>query len=198
LIWNALTAPDEPVRAEAFGRIRATPDEGDELDTLEQIRRAKGVSPALRSAATAIRAYEAVAQLLLTGLAAIRYGCATDGMRPVRPSEIADGSEELSTVARDLPAAVARSRKALAAVDRGHEFDAELGSFQEAMAPAQLVDALLERHEQVQRRKGKRPWFERHPKGVMVRLGYEMTTLEPPEPRPYRVSAMLGFAEDLT
>ena len=201
-IWKALVEPAQPVRAELLESLLTVEEGDDERGTLARVRSSSGLSRSLRDAIDSIDAYEQVANLLLTAFDSIRFECSSNGIRPVKPVDLARANDALAEVSNDLPSAVARARRALSKMGPGPEFNVELGRFEENHSPGELIGALLDRHEQVQAGKGgKRPWFERHPDGLIVRLGYELIEPRPEvEPRyrhPYRVDAMLSFIEDL-
>ena len=68
------------------------------------------------------------------------------------------------------------------------------------MAADQRVEALLDRHDDVQARKGKRSWFERDERGFAVRgIGRldEGFAERSEYLHPYRLIALRSFARDL-
>ena len=99
-----------------------------------------------------------------------------------------------------MPGAIRSARERLEEVGLAGEFEAELGQFAEHLPADQLVEAILDRHDEVQARKGKRAWFERDERGFAVRGIGRLD--DPFVPRaaylhPYRIFALRSFARDL-
>ena len=104
--------------------------------------------------------------------------------------------------AEQLPAAFDAALVKLERLNLAEDFEWALKRFRSPMPAEQLVEELLEHHEQIQAAKppGKRPWFDRDSRGFLVRLGYEVRE-EPSVPtefiHPYRIGAIRSFLSDL-
>jgi hypothetical protein len=75
-----------------------------------------------------------------------------------------------------------------------------LASFEGVRGPADLGEALFDRHEAVQEAKGKRPWFERTARGFVVRPLYrtgQSSVMVGAYVHPYRIYAVQAFLDDL-
>jgi len=80
------------------------------------------------------------------------------------------------------------------------DLETTLGQLAERLPRAQLVEAILDRHDAVQSAKGKRSWFERDERGFAVRgIGRldEQFVERVEYLHPYRIYALRSFAQDL-
>ena len=198
-LFELVTDPAEPVRRElVLGVHRLQMDEA-EPTVLRALRR--DASAALAARLVAIDAYERVAELLTASLNALRRVSTAHGTSPISPTDLAhspilvQSSEELVSALNDAYERLEHLGNLEApAVD-------VFGSFEGVVRLPDLVEALLRRHEEVQEAKGKRPWFERTPRGFVVRPLYRTgndPVIERRYVHPYRVTALRSFLDDLT
>lgn len=159
----------------------------------------------LKARLRAIGAYETVCAVLEEALDWIRYLSTHSIGRPITAATFAHESRARQ-LAKDLPAAIAAAEEALAVSPVGVQqlFTMLAKAFDGARAGERLFEAILARHEQVQKDKppeGKRSWFERAPDGAtFVRPPYrvhERPASERGWNRPYRIGTVLSFLEDL-
>lgn len=195
-----LTAPVEPLRRETILSLRGIPETDTEAESLRAVR--INASPPLARCLDAIDAYERVAELLTAGFTAMRRMSTA-----ARPKQIGVGRAAehgaVTTVAAQLPTAMAVALECLDHLGLSQEVEENLGHLAEANSPKRFLEALFEHHRTIQANKppGKRPWFEGDPDRFMVRLPYQ--TLDEPDLssnylHPYRVNAMRSFILDLT
>jgi hypothetical protein len=160
----------------------------------------------LKQLLTAIDAYEEFGCAITEAFDTLRHSASSDGAMPV-------GADEFGVVRaakralRALGPSIERVRTHSSLLDWEHEqgwLDEALGSFESVRTTADLFDAILDYHEQVQRAKppsGKRPWFERSRSGkVVLRAGYFLATQPDGLGRyvhEYRVPTFSGFLADL-
>lgn len=162
-------------------------------------------SPELLRRLKAIEAYERVCGILEEAFDWIRYLSTHAQARPISRQNF---SEQLRVrqLVKELPSAIRRAEEALAASPLiVQSLFAQLTKGFDAIVDAEaLFEAVLVRHAQVQSDKppeGKRSWFERSPDGAtMVRPTYRAN--ERPNGdggwnRPYRISTVLSFLDDL-
>lgn len=115
------------------------------------------------------------------------------------PDEVAE-HPKFREIASALPDALKVAEERLGEVGLAVELETALGQLAERMPRAQLVEAILDRHDGVQEAKGKRSWFERDDRGFVVRgVGrWDEPFVERVEYlHPYRVYALRSFARDL-
>jgi hypothetical protein len=159
----------------------------------------------LASRLKAITAYEKACAVLEETFDWISYLSTHSQARPITAATFAHEARA-SQLAKDLPAAIASAQNALSVAPLGvQQLFADLAkAFDTARDAETLFEAVLARHEQVQKGKppeGKRSWFERAPDGAtFVRPPYRIA--ERPESdrgwnRPYRISTALSFLGDL-
>ncbi|WP_157592145.1 hypothetical protein [Solirubrobacter soli] len=199
LLWKLLTDPVHPMRRELAELVRRHGrPEHTEREEIEQFL-TLDVSPELATRLAAIGAYEALVRELDDGLQILRVLASALMPAPVRPSRAA-AHPGLARAAGSVASAVAAASAALAPL--GLEVDVEdaLGSFRDVRSPEAFVEALLDRHDGVQRDKGKRSWFERDERGFAVRPAAQRH--DPIAPRteylhPYRIYSLRSFASDL-
>ena len=199
ILFRLLTDPLQPVRRELILGIHTLSWNGSEPEVLRALQ--SSASPAFRARLEAIDAYERVAELLTVTLDVLRYVSTARGTSPVSPGELAT-TPVLAQAAEQLAPALDSAYERLERLDDVLATAVHtLGHFDGVARPADLVEAILLRHEYVQQAKGKRPWFERTTRGYVVRPLYRSGDL--PEIRgryvhPYRVSALRSFLYDLT
>lgn len=176
-------------------------DEGEVLKALLASR----LSGELRRHLEAIAAYEAVAHLLDAAFTQLRHLSTRLGTRPLVVTALT-ADELLSGVCARLPAAIRHAADCLAQADGSLSslFILRFGRFDRPVPVADFVELVLTHHEAVQALKpprGKRPWFDRHGSGWVVRSLYWQQeagkvatgTLV----HPYRLNALHGFMKDL-
>jgi hypothetical protein len=159
----------------------------------------------LKTRLRAIGAYERVCTALEEAFDWIRYLSTHSVGRPITATTFAQESRA-RRLAKDLPAAIAAAEGALAVAPLGVQqlFATLAEAFNGAHAVEMLFEAVLARHEQVQKDKppeGKRSWFERAPDGAtFVRPPYRVHDRPANERgwnRPYRIGTVLSFLHDL-
>lgn len=160
----------------------------------------------LKELLTAIDAYEAFGRAITDAFDALRHCSSINGAAPVNAKEFA-AAKAAKTALEALGPSLARIRAhpTLLEWERNQtELVQALERFEGVRNCADLFDAVLDYHEQVQGNKppnGKRAWFERAPRGkVVVRSGYSLN--EPPEGQgayvhEYRIPTFSGFLADL-
>jgi hypothetical protein len=188
-------------RAE-LARLLATVPTGEdraEAEVLGRIRRR--CSPGLGAIVDAVDAYErfaALTEAVFRTLCSISYA---EGTRPLTP-RVAASHEVVLRAARELPGLFSRAVDAMAIIDAVGAIEQDLGEFAVRRPAAELVELVLNHHDEVQSKKppdGKRPWFEPVRDGWVVRTPYG----KPLEPaladqyiHPVRVAAMCRFLAD--
>ena len=202
LLADAEAAP----RGEIFKLLNdaGDTDEHSEDDLVRTIL-SPNASPDLLRRLKAIAAYENVCAVLEEGFDWISFLSTHSQVRPITRQTFAE-QPRARQLAKDLPAAIRGAEDALTASPLNvQQLFAQLAKGFDAVRDASaLFEAVLARHEQVQKAKppeGKRSWFERSPDGAtMVRPAYRVT--EQPSAdgewnRPYRISTVLSFLDDL-
>lgn len=159
----------------------------------------------LKTLLTAIDTYEAFARTITNALDTLRYCASQNGGAPVSAEDLRSagtGKSALDNLAPSIARVRAHSMllewlQALGLANVLERFDA-------VRSHADLFDAVLDYHAQIQKNKppyGKRPWFEQVRTGkVIVRAGY---VLKDPPPdgdayvHEYRIPTFSRFLEDL-
>jgi hypothetical protein len=158
-------------------------------------------SAELAANAKALIAYERLSALLTEAFDLARARSAEDRGVPLAPAAL--GVQRHSELVPAIRAAAVKSRETEAEVEYDTGRLAVIERFVDVTSPEELVAALLERHEQVQRRKGregKRPWFERAEQGYAVRADYSLAKEPPPSDgfvHPVRLRNACEFLEEL-
>jgi len=152
----------------------------------------------------AVDAFETLGTLLEDAFDIVRYLSTMAGARAITSQDFEE--EVLSRrLSKGLPRALLRAEEVL--LEESPELQRTFGElarvFQRVANPLELFDAVLMRHNEVQKAKppdGKRDWFERTPSGAaFVRTQYRLT--EPVERtehwnRPYRIDSARSFLAD--
>ena len=171
------------------------------------LRKLTGKAPSgLAQLLAAIDAYEAFARAITDAFDGLRYCATSYGGGPVDAQDFSSVKAAKSALAALGPSlARIRSHPTLLEWERDQKGLAQsVDRFDGVGMIGDLFEALLNHHEHVQREKppnGKRPWFERAPRGkVVVRSGYALS--EPPEEKggyvhEYRIPTFSGFLADL-
>jgi len=198
-LWGWLTDDRHPVRRELAIRIAANLGaESSERTSVEGLLTLK-LSADVRARLQAIVAFEAAVQPLDDGFRLLRSLATQRTPSAVSPKEAGD-HPKFRAAAAALPDALTAAGESLEAVGLAADLETSLGHMTERMAPDQLVEAVLDRHDAVQATKGKRSWFERDEAGFAVRgIGrFDEPFLERTEYlHPYRVNTLRAFARDL-
>ncbi len=207
LLTTWLCREDEPVRSWLASAVWSiTPTEW--MDERELAVRLRARRPPARVAVLldAIAAYEDACWWLDVGFRQLRHRSTMRGSAALTPDVVADDSV-LAEVCSQLPQAMAEADRCLIAADQTlwDRFDQQLGAFRNPMLPAELMEALLAHHVEVQRGKaphGKRPWFEEYGNGWVVRRLYGHADEVDPTAvaylHPYRLIPLYHFSVDLT
>ena len=199
LLLEHLTDPEQPIRREFVLGIHNMSPDGGEAEMLRFLQ--TGASPGFKARLRAIDAYEHVAELLTASLDAMRRISTARGTSPVDPDELTL-HPVLVQASGELPGALAEAYSRLERVgDVLTQAVLVLAEFDDVTTPSGLVQALLFHHEQVQERKGKRPWFEQTPRGFVVRPLYRAgkdAAVDRRYVHPYRATAVRSFLDDLT
>jgi hypothetical protein len=184
----------------------ALPDEMTELELVSQILLPRA-SPHLRKKLDAIFHFEAACDLLEDAFDWIRHLSSHAGARAITAADFA-AKPEVARIAAALPEALRRAEGTIAELDDALRMQQEMAalakSFDAVRASDELFEAILARHESVQREKkpdGKRSWFERGLDGsTFVRIPYRLSSAPAPRKywnRPYRFDAVRSFLDDL-
>lgn len=184
----------------------ALPDDMTELELVSQVLLPKASAP-LRKKLQAISHFEAACELLEDAFDWIRHLSSHAGARAITAADFAP-KPEVGTIAAALPEALRRAEGMIAELDDALRMQQEMAalakSFDAVRTPDELFEAILVRHETVQREKkpdGKRSWFERGPDGAtFVRIPYRLSGAPAPRShwnRPYRFDAVRSFLDDL-
>jgi hypothetical protein len=185
----------------AQGGVAAREDEAPFLRKLT--RRAP---PDLMQLLAAIDAYEAFARVITDAFDGLRYFATGQGGAPVDAQDFSSlRTAKFALDALGPSLARIRSHPTLLEWERDQKGLAQaVDRFGGVKNTGDLFEAVLDHHEHVQREKppnGKRPWFERAPRGrVVVRSGYTLS--EPPQEKggyvhEYRIPTFSGFLADL-
>ena len=152
----------------------------------------------------AIDAYEAFGRSITNAFEGLRYCASSNGGAPVGASDFSTTkAAKFALVALRPSLERISSHPTLLEWDKNSLAQA-VERFDEVRTVADLFEATLDHHEQVQRDKppnGKRPWFERAARGkIMLRSGYTMR--EPPEVEAdyvheYRIPTFSRFLAEL-
>lgn len=198
-LWRWLTETRHPVRRELATLIAANREwQLSERETVERLL-ALDLSGELRTRLNAIVAYEAAVRSLDDGFRLLRSIASQRTPSAVSPDEVAD-HPKFRPVADALPDALKVAAERLEEVGLTVDLETTLGQLAERMSRAQLVEAILDRHDAVQSAKGKRSWFERDERGFAVRgIGRldEQFVERVEYLHPYRIYALRSFAHDL-
>ena len=162
--------------------------------------------PGLEQLLAAIDAYEAFARAITDAFDGLRYCATSHSGAPVDAQDFSSVKAAKSAVAAlGTSLARIRSHPTLLEWERDQKgLTQAVDRFDVVRNTGDLFDAVLNHHEHVQREKppnGKRPWFERAPRGkVVLRSGYALS--EPPEEKggyvhEYRIPTFSGFLADL-
>lgn len=188
---------DHPVRGELV-RLILPLELAPEVEVLTRVQ--AEASPELSIRIRAALAYERLTSHLDVAFQALLWRSSQLGSSPLTPVMAA----ELDSVVEssgEIPDRYEEAFDALSALDLAVSLEMQLGVFAERMAPAQLAEVLLQHHNRIQAGKvphGKRPWFEPHGAGYVVRTRYRV--FEAPERRPFphpmRVWPLQRFLED--
>jgi hypothetical protein len=171
------------------------------------LRKLSRKAPAeLQRLLTAIDAYETFGRVITDAFDGLRYCASGNGSLPV-DAQIFSATETAQSALALLAPSLARVRSHPSLLEWEHEekgITQAVDRFEEVRTTADLFDAILHHHEQVQREKpphGKRAWFERGPRGlVALRAGYTLS--EPPSGKggyvhEYRIPTFSRFLSDL-
>ncbi|TXT26331.1 MAG: hypothetical protein FD134_575 [Gallionellaceae bacterium] len=171
------------------------------------LRKLSGHAPAdLKQLLIAIDAYEAFGRAITDAFNGLRLCASSNGGAPV-DAKIFSASKSAMKALEALAPSIARIRAHPTLLEWESDQTGlvqALERFDGVRSSADLFDAVLNHHEQVQRNKppnGKRAWFERATHGrVMVRAGYSLHEL--PESQgsyvhEYRIPTFSGFLADL-
>lgn len=190
---------DHPIRGELAGLIDGLDAETDD-ELLAEVRGEASADLGVRI--DAALAYEALTSHLEVAFNALRWRSTHLGLSPLTPAVAAE-LDALREAAAVLPDRYAAAADALAALDLELPLERTLGTLADPDSAGDLAEMLLARHQAVQADKpprGKRPWFEPHGDGYVVRSPYAI--YEPPQRRPFvhpmRVSSLHQFLQDTT
>ncbi len=200
LLRSYLDDEQRPIRTELVRLVAASAQtEEDEHAMVRGFAETSGISDELRARLRAILAYEALVRRIADVFTLTRLR-STQAPATRLKSEAVAGHEQVAVVAKTLPTLYVRAVEAMAVLGLDAELENQLGSFRDEYEPRQLVEAVLDRHDAVQSRKGKRSWFERDDQGFVVRgIGFADGAFEPSEEfiHPYRLYALRRFCADL-
>lgn len=162
----------------------------------------KSCSLELRTRIETIERYEWFCRLLHDAFESCRYEL-TQARRGMSPTELAD-LKAVVRAAGQLPDAFAAVEASLPDSDRRARFQLTFQAVADRRSPAELVSALLEHHQRVQKAKppeGKAPWIEQHHDGrLLIRPDYQLDeapAMSREYVNPYRLVPLRNFAHDL-
>jgi len=188
---------EHPIRGELI-RLILPFELAPEDEVLSHVR--GQASPELRIRIDAALTYERLASHLEVAFQALLWRSSQLGSSPLTPAAAA-GLDAVVEASREIPDRYEAAFDALSLLELAIPLEEKLGPLAERMKPAQLADALIQHHNRIQAGKtphGKRPWFEPHGAGFVVRVQYGV--FEAPERRPFphpmRVWSLQRFLED--
>lgn len=200
---HALLDRSSATRQEIGMLLLTAPPELGDRGLVEAIR--PKASSALGEQLDAIVSYEAVARRLESVLDEWQFRSTLWRSKPVTGGDVAL-SEAVAEAASSLPDAIAAGRETIARLDPiiASDFDRLVAPFEGNVWPADLAEAVMERHDQIQGAKppnGKRPWFEPVGSGFVVRNLYRREE-EPSSSfdgfnRQYRLAAFRNMLQEL-
>jgi hypothetical protein len=200
LLWRWLVDPEVPLRSELVLLLEGLGEgDGSEAHALRALR--PSASRALGVRLDAVDAFERLSELLQAAFDALRWMSTSQGTAAVSPSA-ASGHRVVAEAASIVPVAFAEAMDKLEPLDLAGDLATELSGFAGITRPVNLVEALLDHHDRVQRDKppGKRPWIERDVRGFLVRPAYrveEEPAISGRYLHPFRVRAIHQFIRDL-
>jgi hypothetical protein len=200
LLWGWLIDPAVPVRREVLlGLDRRNFEGWAEADVLATLRDRAGEELAVRL--DAIAAYEQLSCTLTRAFDACRVLGRQYGVGGATMAQAA-GLDEVHDAASNLAREYDEAVNCLERLQLASRLEATLGGLASSPGPDRLVDDLFAHHERVQANKaptGKRPWFERTPRGFVVRPSYGLDEVSAAGSfvHPMRVTAMRTFCHDL-
>lgn len=197
IVWELLTDPDAPMRRELILGVRRLGLDAAEADVVRALQ--MDASPELRARLMAIDAYERVAELLTVSFETLRVVSTARGTAPVDPGSLAE-NRMLALAASELATALEDAERLLDPLGLGPALAEAMAACDGITKPAELVEGLVTRHDQVQEAKGKRPWFEQTTRGFVVRPLYRTGVsreIDGSYVHPYRINAIRSFLSDL-
>ncbi len=187
---------DHEHRTELAVLLDRSDAEGTEAELLGAIR--PECSHGLGLLADAVTTYERFAALLDAAFRTLCAVSASQGTQPLTPVAVREHAT-IQTATRELPTRFAAAAEAMAELGAEADLEHALGDFAIPRQIDELVELLLQHHEDVQGRKlpnGKRPWFEPLRDGWVVRGPYadhREPELGPWFIHPVRVAALASF-----
>jgi len=201
LLWTWVTDPSSPIRREVLLAIDRWDFDGwAEGEVLAALR--DRASEELGVRLDAIEVYEQLSATLTRAFDACRVLGRQYGLGGATMAQAA-GLDEVHHAAANLASEYTRAVTCLERLEMASRLEATLGELTSSEGPEELVDDLFAHHERVQANKpptGKRPWFERTPRGFVVRPSYGLDKQmfdAGAFVHPMRVTAMRTFCEDL-
>lgn len=198
-LWRWLTDARYPVRREVVDLVAEQHVAGRSEREMVDGFLGLGPSPELQERLRGVAAFEALVSPLDDGFRLLRSIATQRIPSAVAPSAVAE-HPRFQAVTQALPEAFKVATERLAALGLAGELEHALGALAERMPREQLVEAILDRHDEVQAGKKKRSWFERDERGFAVRgIGRldEPFTERVDYLHPYRLLALRSFAQDL-
>jgi hypothetical protein len=157
----------------------------------------------LRSLFTAIDVYESFCRPLTDLFDLIRHLASTSPIQGIAPAEW-ERDQRAEALTTKLREALVRAEADPLLGDYWQERGNILTLLNDGHTPVQMLEAVLQHHENAQQRKppdGKRPWLERGTRGrVLVRAGYRLedeSNPAAPYVHEYRMPTLSRFLEDL-
>jgi hypothetical protein len=195
-----LVDPEVPLRSELVLLLEGLGEgNGSEAEALRALR--PSASRLLGVRLDAIDAYEWLSELLQAAFEALRWMSTAQGTIALSPSQ-ASGNHVVAEATRSVPVAFAEAMEKLEPLHLAGDLASELGGFAAITGPVDLIEALLDHHDRVQRDKppGKRPWLERDAQGFLVRPAYRVEdepTISGRYLHPFRIHAIRQFIRDV-
>jgi hypothetical protein len=193
-------------RSEIFKLLTSAMTAGQSEAVTCRTRLGAKASPELKCHLDAIEQFEAFATELEFSFDTIRYESSLSTSRPISPRDFG-AVADVKRVATGLRASIDRVEAALetAPLPLQLRFLELSKPFTSVTTPEHLFEGLLVHHRAIQAAKpptGKRDWFEHAPDGaIVVRTPYRLEKRPAVDPdqwgRPYRVTSVLSFLQDL-
>jgi hypothetical protein len=192
------------MRAEIFAALETRATEVDGLEEPKWFRSIRrNCSAAMGERLDAIDAFEGVCAPIMDTFNLIRHlSTRTTGFITAKDFTNYKGPNDAAKTLAKMPRALARLEKAFDVIGFRSQTEPLLNQYGTVRSPDELFARVIEHHESAQDKKppdGKRSWFDRDERGVVIRPRYRVP--ESPDEllytHPYRSSTASSFLRDL-